>query len=530
MRFLEILYVGVCLSVQAAAVTFTPGAICDGIDIHLPVSARLSGKHLNVANIQWEPFGIYDSTKTGNDAWTGYDVDMLNLVAKQLNFTYTISKKEKPSTDTWDDHIINVVNQSDLHLGFWMGTPTRRSAAWLGLGHVDSSYRVLTNKPVVIETSLLDEILTVFQPFTPGLWAMLVGMLLLAALVQMVLESPGDTNDDYARSRNHFDMYVTTFWLFSTQITNTNAGSPVTGPGRFFIAFMGFVFVVMLCAYTANLAAFLSAPPPLFSVQAVEDLERNALPVCLVTYTEGVKELLLRFHPTLNVVLNTQSEAEATMKLKDKTCDAVIVDSSTVMGWLVQPHHCGLHLVGPTVLAKHSGWFTNHLSPCINQAFEFAMQRIMDDGLNVDLWNKWVPVAKCPKKAVVENHDDLKLSIAQMASIFTFFGVAACTALAAAYHEKGNQIFIGPHGIKDSQIEMQQQAEPDMNLELRGLREDMSEMRSQVTMLTAALLKVSGIELPKNMQDSRMMESVEISRLSQIRTNEASKNDIRLCS
>ena len=90
---------------------------------------------------------------------------------------------------------------------------------------------------------------------------------------------------------------------------------------------MGFVFVVMLCAYTgfcgttysarlttgcpaANLAAFLSAPPPLFSVQAVEDLERNALPVCLVTYTEGVKELLLRFHPTLNVVLNTQSEAK----------------------------------------------------------------------------------------------------------------------------------------------------------------------------------------------------------------------------
>ena len=117
-----------------------------------------------------------------------------------------------------------------------------------------------------------------------------------------------------------------------------------------------------------------------------------------------------------------------------------------------------------------------------------------------------------------------------MASIFTFFGVAACTALAAAYREKGNQIFTGPHGIRDNQIEMQQQAEPDMNLELRGLREDMSEMRSQVTMLTAALLKVSGIELPKNMQDSRMMESMEISRLSQIRTNEPSNNDIRLCS
>ena len=61
MRFLEILYVMVCLSVQAAAVTFTPGAICDGIDMNLPVSARLSGKHLNVADIHWEPFGICKS-------------------------------------------------------------------------------------------------------------------------------------------------------------------------------------------------------------------------------------------------------------------------------------------------------------------------------------------------------------------------------------------------------------------------------------------------------------------------------------
>ena len=60
-------------------------------------------------------------------------------------------------------------------------------------------------------------------------------------------------------------MYVTTVWLFACQITNTAAGSPrtgcaisngrddiaaLTGQGRFFISFMGFIFVVCVSAYT----------------------------------------------------------------------------------------------------------------------------------------------------------------------------------------------------------------------------------------------------------------------------------------
>ena len=89
-------------------------------------------KHLKIGDIEWSPFGIYDATKTGNAAWSGFDIDMIKVlfntqratrrasrrrsqgVSNRLGFTYTIIKLTKGANESWTDVIARMSNDVDV--------------------------------------------------------------------------------------------------------------------------------------------------------------------------------------------------------------------------------------------------------------------------------------------------------------------------------------------------------------------------------------------------------------------------------
>ena len=90
------------------------------------IGEALKGKHLQIHQISWPPYGIYDPTKSGNDAFSGFDIDLLKLVAAKLQFNYTLSLVSRLPNETWTDFIDRDVLNSDLILSYWLDTVERR--------------------------------------------------------------------------------------------------------------------------------------------------------------------------------------------------------------------------------------------------------------------------------------------------------------------------------------------------------------------------------------------------------------------
>ena len=61
---------------------FTPGAICDGIDLNEPSYNLLRGRHLVVIETNYRPFGYKNASAP--HGWSGYDLDVFDQVSRIL--------------------------------------------------------------------------------------------------------------------------------------------------------------------------------------------------------------------------------------------------------------------------------------------------------------------------------------------------------------------------------------------------------------------------------------------------------------
>ena len=62
----------------------------------------LSGKHLVVGILDYPPYGIIDRSKTGNAAWSGYDVAIMTKLATYGGFTYELKEVVHVPGNSWD--------------------------------------------------------------------------------------------------------------------------------------------------------------------------------------------------------------------------------------------------------------------------------------------------------------------------------------------------------------------------------------------------------------------------------------------
>merc|ERR1711981_673475 len=99
---------------------------------------------------------------------------------------------------------------------------------------------------------------TFLQPFTNGLWLAIVALSLVSGIVLYAVEYNSTRSQDYAEATHWSQGVAVSVYLAFALFTGTGGHAPATRGGRCLGVAMGFVFVVVLAAYTANLAAFLT--------------------------------------------------------------------------------------------------------------------------------------------------------------------------------------------------------------------------------------------------------------------------------
>ena len=268
----------ITLAALPASAVFVPGAVCDGVDLSGPAQSLLQGKHLLVHETVWHPFAFKDASSP--HGWRGLDISLLDGASELLGFTYEIHEAERlPGEDTWTETLLRTVEEVDLWASWWMRDEERMNHTVMLAGHIDTS-PTLVRPPLSTGTSssLVESLVTFYQPFSPQLWACLVAMVLLGGCV------------DYFIERGHGGTLLSSLYEYSGGVLWGGFQEPHTRMSALYQIANAFIILVAVSVYTANLASMLTmSRRPKATFASLDDLITSRTRVCTVgTYPSQV--------------------------------------------------------------------------------------------------------------------------------------------------------------------------------------------------------------------------------------------------
>jgi hypothetical protein len=396
--------------------------------------------------LDYPPFAIKDSTKTGDAVWSGIDVDLLAYIAKRANFTYSLFEIHNPGNETWDVVAERASHQSDLVTSWWTHTAERRRVMVQLTGHIDASVLLLKDNSIADEEGVASKAWDFLKPFTWDLWLVIfLGIIPLTGCQMVLLESRlGHPRSDFARSASTFGAVFKSIYLAMIAFNDQGGHEPHTPSGRVFLIVWGVTVMITTAALTAELAAFLtdrseSANADAFSTAA--EAERKQIPVCV-----SARSTLLRTQTRISYsamgfelrnfgTANVSSYEDAAQKLlmKDKkdpqVCKALLLQKPSLDIIRTMPNYkdyCDITVAGAPTSSLPAGWLTGKEHPCVAYTVDYYMQEAVDTGEVVRLLNKWQGKDLCPKVTVsTTDHAAERLTIEHFGGLFAIFLAAA---------------------------------------------------------------------------------------------------------
>ena len=226
------------------------GAICNNVTYPSGIGGvdrLLSGKHLKIFMVQWKPYAMYNASKTGNDAWTGFDADLVNYIAPLANFTFDFVKLSKNKNQSWDEAAIYGSRNSDLVTSWWTHTSHRRQNMVQLYAHVDSSFMLIVDGSPKPSKPLLDVAFLFLKPFSNQLWFAILLLGPTVAFVMMAFEPIGKEHpdSDFADTQTRFGAFFKSMYYTVLAFIDYGGHSPCTPSGRAFLIIYGMgLFVI----------------------------------------------------------------------------------------------------------------------------------------------------------------------------------------------------------------------------------------------------------------------------------------------
>jgi len=152
---------------------------------------------------------------------------------------------------------------------------------------------------------------------------------------------------------------------------------PQTRRGSIALLGYGFVVLVLVAAYTANLATFMSRRNiSVLPINSMEDLTGTFPPAtCVTSDFHNVYPAFDRLHPGLNY--KASSDPVSALGTAH-SCDAYL--TYMLIEELASPSACWLNTIGTAVFRSEAGWVTPFRSECIATPLELALLDIQQSG------------------------------------------------------------------------------------------------------------------------------------------------------
>lgn len=234
--------------------------------------------------------------------------------------------------------------------------------------------------------------------------------------------------------------------LFLSAITFTGQFEfkPTTNSARIFTASLAFWSLIVMSAYTANLASFLVVQnTPSITIDTLGDAVRNNYQICVLE-NSNADEAVTKAYPGARIV-RTPSEQETYTQLREGMCDIAL---NTVSSW--QEYRmdrsvngdCRLTWIGRNLRQGEGGFATKSDSgtlctSLIRDVFNLHMVEMKNDGFVERAWEEHLrkqATVNCDAalSADDEEESDGQLSLQAMGGTFIIHYIATAVAILLA--------------------------------------------------------------------------------------------------
>ncbi|XP_071099679.1 glutamate receptor ionotropic, kainate 2-like [Haliotis cracherodii] len=223
--------------------------------------------------------------------YEGFNVDLLEMISRKVNFTYEIYDVEESAHFNKSDAMVVELLTGNASMAIGDLEVTAETEEVIAFSHtiLSTTASILSRRATNSKTYFL-----FLGPFSMGLWFMILGFILVAGTALYTMSRFDYTQEN---SEQRFDLKESLWYSVNVLLQGTTEYSPQTTSMRTIIAFFWFCVLIIDAAYTANLAAYLTLQQIDNRIRTVYDLAGQTellygvrMNSNLMTFFENAKE------------------------------------------------------------------------------------------------------------------------------------------------------------------------------------------------------------------------------------------------
>ncbi|CAF1200955.1 unnamed protein product [Adineta steineri] len=385
--------------------------------------AAVSGLTLRIAVVDSTPYTmmseIQDASGNISTKLIGYVPDFIDELQNRMGFTPDITYF--PGNMSYNNIINLVANGTfDMFIGDVTITATRREIVDFSSTVYDNSLRVVVRDAIKIKLDLWSYL----KPFSFKLWITILCATICAGIIICILERQ---QNEALQDRSMTGLVGMSMWYsFGTIMGFGVDFSVTTAAGRILTAALYILSLILVAAYTANLASDLTLLKSQATISGIDDIKNGKVSYSRIgiVVDSSIEDYYLRdissgsrnYYPLT-------SEIDVYNALLDGNIDASIMDAGTAE-YMVNSIYCNLTVVGPDFdqsaygIAFQKNWL-------YAQDLDVAILSLREEGVFDNLITKWFQTNTCSQSSDTST----AMSIESMAGLFMTCGVISVLAV-----------------------------------------------------------------------------------------------------
>jgi hypothetical protein len=383
--------------------------------------------------------------QTINASNPGIIAVLLDEIASRGRFTWrnsfgVLNSLVLPDNKTFNELLDWSVWAYDVSAGQWLKSITRMErGVTFPSGWYDGRVIMVGVQP---EGSAGLDLWSFLQPFSAGVWVMIGVTVVISGIVYWFLDWFDTDSDSLELDKRPGQSIFLSFLAFTGQFEFR----PVSSSAQIFTASLSFWALIMMSAYTANLASFLVVQnTPSIKINTVGDAVLNNYVICVVRSATPDNALTVAWPEAR--VLRTQTELEMYERVRNGTCQVMLTTMSSwneYEGDATVNGDCRLGWIGRVFLEGEGGFAVKSdsgtlCSSLVRDVFNLHMEEMKDDGFLQSTWDDFLKrhetVDCMGNVGTEEDNNSNQLSLNAMGGTFVlhYIMTAFATLLAFAW-------------------------------------------------------------------------------------------------
>lgn len=366
--------------------------------------------------------------------------NLFDEISRRGQFHYKDSIEEVPlptGNDTFTDALIHTLDNYDVAASWWIRS-TERTA--LSITGVISWYDASTIMILKEGRSRTFHIAGLFEPFEWDVWGLIFGTVIVSGIAYYIIDymiHHGNPESKDGIGDNLFKSALT--------FAGDNAFDPKFASNRILLVSMSFLSLILVAAYTANLASFLVAGKKNASIKNFDDVIMNKYNVCVYKGSANIVAIQ-NDYPTAEYV-EKSGTLEVYQGLQNDDCQVALMSVDEHRGYENDKKFnkdCALEVVGTPVRQDSASFAVKssveHCSSLLRDVLDLFMLEIIHDGkLESIKKNSYQGSQKCGSSEV----DDGSLTLNDLGGIFIiYYAMLVLAMILAALHAMCPNVFV----------------------------------------------------------------------------------------